>query len=181
MIVNQSPESEINYIESISNSYKEHSFAYVESLIFFPEYDLRPHATTIANGNEITGLLDSGSHVTVIGQNQYINSDWKVKLMPCNATIITADGTRHKVTGILFIHYHLNNCTRIVPTLVAPLDMKKPIFGIDFQRIFRIGMVFLESNVMEIETIAEEKVYEPHVLSIEQKDLLDSVVKMLPS
>lgn len=44
---------------------------YMESIIFFPKDDLRPYVTVTTSNKELTGLLDTGSHVTAIGQNMY--------------------------------------------------------------------------------------------------------------
>lgn len=49
------------------------SVTYVESLIFFPKEDIRPYTTATINDIKLTGLLDTGSNVTVIGKN-FINN-----------------------------------------------------------------------------------------------------------
>lgn len=107
--------------------------AYVESLIYFPKRDLRPHASVIANENSLECLLDTGSHVTVIGQNLYEARDWKTPLIPYETRIITADSTQHDTLGVLLLTYQLNYKKRVIPTLVVPIKMRKPILGIDFQ------------------------------------------------
>lgn len=152
------------------------------SLIYFSNNDLRPHATVEANGNHLSGLLDTGSHVTVVGQNLFESIDWKADLLPnrYESSIITADGTRHQIIGVMLIHYHLKNVTRVVPTMVVPVTMRKPIFGMDFQRIFKIAMVFLETNAIKVEPVKLENVVDNHVLTSKQKNLLDLVVNTLP-
>lgn len=155
-------------------------FTFIESLIFFPKNDLRPHAITLVNGEYVNGLLDTGSHATVIGQNLYESKEWNAKLLPYDTTVITADGSHHRVLGAMLLSYTLNEQTRVVPTLVMPYVMKKPIFGINFQRIFNIGLVFLESNSIEIDSSKEQNVYESHILTPEQNEQLDSVIKTLP-
>lgn len=154
--------------------------AYVESLIYFPKRDLRPHTRVIANENSIEGLLDTGSHVTVIGQNLYESRDWKTPLIPHETRIITADSTQHDTLGVLLLSYELNNKKRVVPTLVVPIIMKKPILGIDFQRCFDIGLTFLETNVLEVEASKQPSVYEAHNLSPEQLVQLNVAVQELP-
>ncbi|RYE21940.1 MAG: hypothetical protein EOP45_08935, partial [Sphingobacteriaceae bacterium] len=171
----------LNYLGQKSDKYIPPAVAYIESLIYFPKYDLRPHATVKVSDIDLSGLLDTGAHVTVMGQNLYESIDWKVELLAYDTSIITADGTRHRVLGILLLEYELNNKKRIVPTLVVPVVMKKLIFGMDFQRIFGIGLTFLETNAIEIEPVKEDKVMNSHDLTAAQKSLLDSVVLKLPS
>lgn len=91
---------------------------------------------------------------------------------------MTADGTRHDILGFLLLEYQLNNKIQIVPTLVVPIVMKKPIFGMDFQRRFRIELIMLEA----IDECApkQQKVFDSHVLSPEQQSLLSSVIDTIP-
>lgn len=174
---NSSPDVELNEKTFLSCIPE---FTFVESLIFFPKHDLRPHLMTVVNEKYINGLLDTGSHATVIGHNLYESMDWNEKLLPYETTVITADGTHHPVLGAMLLSYTVGTETRIVPTLVMPYVMKKPIFGINFQRIFNIGLVFLETNSIEIESNKESNIYESHILTPDQNRQLDSVVKSLP-
>lgn len=168
-IISQQQPSELN-----SNSLKnlletqrgeEPAYAYCESLIHFPRYDMRPHISATVGNTTLTGLLDTGSHVTVIGQNLYESIDWNVDLRPMNTIVITADGTRHAILGMLMLTYAVEGKSRIVPTLVMPVVMKKPLFGIDFQRIFGITMSFSEISVLDSETPKEPITFNAHVLS----------------
>lgn len=161
--------------------YQAPAVAYVESLIYFPRHDLRPHATVLANKNSIEGLIDTGSHATVIGQNLYEMYDWDTELKKVDTTVITADGTRHAALGLLFVEYGLNGRTRIIPTLVLPVVMKKPILGMDFQRMFGLAMVFIDTNAIEVEPAKETSVSDLHPLSPPQQSLLTSVVETLPT
>lgn len=153
---------------------------FVESVIFFPMDDQRPYITAKTGNIELTGLVDTGSHATVIGQNLYEANEWEVELQPHDTTIITADGTMHKAKGILLLTYEVHGKRRVVPTLVLPIVMKKPIFGIDFQRHFGIGMVMFNTEVIDIDTPKQQKVYDNHTLSEEQQSLLTSVIETLP-
>lgn len=49
------------------------------------------------------GSLDTGSHVTINGQNMYQAMDWEVLLQPHDTTVLTVDGTRHEIRGLLFL------------------------------------------------------------------------------
>lgn len=155
--------------------------SYVQSLISFPKSDWRPHVNVLANGNHLIGLLDTGSHVTVMGQNLFEAIDWNEQLIPVDTTIVTADGTRHNALGMMLLKYELGMKAAIVPTLVLPIVMKKPIFGIDFQRIFNIGMTIYETNSIDAPNTKLEKVFDAHTLSPTQQSLLNSVIESLPT
>lgn len=79
----------IDYLCQISGLRESSNVAYVESLIYFPKNDLRPHANVRVNGNSINGLLDTGSHVTVIGKNLYEAFNWGTELVKFDSSIIT--------------------------------------------------------------------------------------------
>lgn len=174
----QFPYNEVSIEEMQMNTPE---FTFVESLIFFPNQDLRPHVTARVGDIELTGLIDTGSHATVIGKCLYERyNSWKSKLYPYDTTIVTADGTRHSVMGVMLLQYEVNDVIRVVPTLVVPYVMRRPIFGVDFQRAFNMGMVFLDSFSIDVDSSQEPNVFDAHELSAEQKMILDSVVKKLP-
>lgn len=155
---------------------------YVESLIYYPNADARPHISIIANGISLTGLLDTGAHATVFGRDLYEGIvDWRTELQPIETVIITADGKPHSVLGALLLEYSLNGTKRVVPTLVADIQMKRPIFGMNFQRCFGIGLSFTQLNSIEIDPPKTDVLFEPHELTKEQKDQLDLVIKNIPS
>lgn len=153
---------------------------FIHSVIFFPKDDTRPYATATVGDFELTGLLDTGAHATAIGQNHYEANEWKVPLNPHNTLVITADGTRHRVMGILLLTYKINGLSRIVPTLVLPIVMKKPIFGMDFQHQFNMRLVMFDINSIEESAPKQEKVFDSHKLSNEQQTLLTSVIETFP-
>lgn len=155
--------------------------AYVKSLIFFPKEDQRPYTTATANDHELIGLLDTGSHVTVIGQNLYETIEWNTPLIPHDTMILTADGTRHQAKGVLLLKYKLGDKIKYVPTLVMPIVMKKPIFGIDFQRQFNIQLLMIETISIDEHIPKQQKVFDPHTLSTDQQSLLTSVINSLPA
>lgn len=154
--------------------------AYVRSVIFFPKDDPRPHATATVNNIELIGLLDTGSHVTVMGQNLYEAHHWSSNLLPHDTIVLTADGTKHEIMGMLLLQYIVNGKVKIVPTLVLPIVMKKIIFGVDFQRVFHMKMVMFDCDMIDAQIPKEQKVFDSHVLSTEQQSLLSSVINTIP-
>lgn len=80
---------------------------YMESLIYYPTHDPRPHTTPLVNGTYLDGLLDTGAHATVIGKDLYESIEWETDLQPIETVIFTADGTTHKCLGVLLLNYEL--------------------------------------------------------------------------
>lgn len=113
--------------------------------------------------------------------NFYEAYDWGTDLIEFDSSVLTADGTSHKILGLLFLVYEYNGQKKIVPTMVAPIVMKKPIFGIDFQRLFGIELAFREVNTIEMNPVKVENVITPHVLSPDQSNILETVVRKLPA
>lgn len=154
---------------------------YVESLIYFPAHDPRPHVKTIANGIVLNGLLDTGAHATLIGINMYESiSDWKTDLRPVESHVVTADGNRHDCLGAMLINFELNGKQKTIPLIVVNMSLKRPIFGMDFQRCFGIGLAFIETSAVEIFAPKEQLVLDSHELSEEQSKLLLETVKKIP-
>lgn len=74
---NQSNPTHLALLESIPKK------VYVESLIYYPSADARPHLSIVANGITLLGLLDTGAHATVFGRDLYESiADWKTDLQP---------------------------------------------------------------------------------------------------
>lgn len=182
----QAQPSSVQSIETKENSLNEielvlpPSVVYVESVIFFPKDDQRPYLTVKTGNIELTGLIDTGSHATVIGQNLYEANEWGVELKGHDTTIVTADGTKHQAMGILLLPYEVAGKSQIIPTIVLPIVMKKPIFGIDFQRRFGIKMVMGNIEEFELDAPKVQKVYDCHKLSKEQQSLLTTAIETLP-
>lgn len=154
---------------------------YVESLIYFPVHDPRPYAKAIANGIVLNGLLDTGAHATVIGRDMYESiCDWKTELQPIDSHIITADGTTHKCMGALLLKYELGNKRKIVPTVVVDMPLKRPIFGMDFQRCFDIGLHFNQTSSIELEAPKQTACTDNHELSTIEKEKLSHVIDKIP-
>lgn len=76
----------------------------VNNLIYAPENDSRPHTLVALNNFEISALLDTGAHATVLGydclsprEKSMIDS----QLVDSNVGIRTADNKIHRAMGIV--------------------------------------------------------------------------------
>lgn len=167
-------------VPSVANNATELCELRVSSLVDFPETDGRPHCPALANGWPLHGLLDTGAQVTIIGKNIYHeNRGFNVPLKPSTITITTADGTRHQPLGIIDVTYEVKGKSRTVPTCVAPMWMKKPLFGVDFQKAFNIKLL-MECDMVEVVPVKEKITSMPHQLTGEQQARLNEVIKLFP-
>lgn len=106
--------------------------------------------------NILTGLLDTGSHVTIIGIHFFEAFDWGTELIEFDSSVLTPDGTSNKILVVLFLAYEYNGKKKIIPTMVVPIVMEKPIFGIDSQLMFDIELAFRGANSIIVEFVKPE-------------------------
>lgn len=173
-VIEQTP---IEQVESVGNENDIH----IDSLIQFPERDLRPHATVKIEGIRFYGLVDSGAQCCVLSKDMVEkHSAWKEKMHPISKNIVTADNRRHAAIGEIELVYKFNGQTHSLKPIVVDLPMKRPIFGIDFQNKFGITMIVSEINAIEVEDEPEKEEVEKHELNDEQKLRLQKAIDLLP-
>lgn len=105
--------------------------------IYHPRSDGRPHVWVKVQGTGLLNvILDSGAQATVIGRNHFqaIKEFQTLPMRACFTTISTADRTKHFPIGEVDAEYTIKDKTRIVTTIVANIDIARPLFGINFQR-----------------------------------------------
>lgn len=148
------------------------------TLITVPKNDRRPHLRVEINGHIITGLLDSGANITILGKGtesivQTLNHDVSTP----NVSIRTADGSEHKTLAILSVPYTVGESTKSVRTLIIPTITTQLILGTDFWETFGIQPMFCCSVETDEEKPAKfDPVNVKHELSDTQQLQLDEVI-----
>lgn len=117
--------------------------------------DNRPYANIKINSFSISGLLDSGASLSILGfGSENIISNLNSPVQTITVTLRTADGTVHSSTGAINVPVTFNNKTREIQMLIVPTLSSKLILGIDFWDLFNIKPVICE----QVDTI-------PNILS----------------
>ena len=146
----KSVKANVNGVNAVTTTHNADEFEvvfYVNNMIYEPPNDNRPHANVKLNCIEVTGLLDTGAHVTVIGMN-HLSAEEKRSIQkwmkPTNIGIRTADNTIHKAVGMLKSEYSYHGRFACVQTIVMPNTSKKLLLGMDFMKAFNIGLMDCE-------------------------------------
>lgn len=95
--------------------------------------DPRPYATITINSKTITGLLDSGATVSVLGRGAIaLLEELGVKYKKVQSNITTADGTKNTIEGYVWLPVVFGNQTENIQFCIVP-NLKSPVYlGIDF-------------------------------------------------
>lgn len=152
----------------------------INSLIFTIRNDNRPYAEVYVGKKKLIGLLDSGADVTVLGKNaEKLIEELNLQKYEVNASVRTADGTKHNVSTYVKIPFTYDAHTHTISTLVIPTLSKQLILGMDFWRVFRIELFVgdeCDFTMNEIERIAKTSPVEiPHDLTPDQTQELQKV------
>lgn len=151
--------------------------------IFHPQPDGRPHIMVKVQGTApLLVILDSGAQATVIGRNHFqaIKEFQALPMRPCFTTISTADRTKHFPIGELDVEYTVEDKRRKVTTIVANMDIAKPLFGMNFQEAFTVRLVMMDVIDLKPMETPQKFVNEKHELTVEQQKILDDTVALFP-
>jgi len=136
-------------------------------------------------GTTMSGLLDSGASCTVLGKGAL---ELASRLGLCvfekeNASVKTADGTRHSVAGYIYVPFSFDGRLRIIPTLLIPTLNRELILGIDFWENFDIKPVIQVSHPSDQNEIFEigqsTNVKTDHSLTFLQESRLKKILEKL--
>lgn len=110
----------------------------------------RPYISIEVDNNPITGLLDSGSSVTILGNNNHIFfTKLGFSISQCKPTnFIAAGGQKLNCIGIIHLPITFLNQTHIMEVYVVPEINNRLILGMDFWRLFGLFPNHLNSVVM---------------------------------
>lgn len=132
----------------------------------------------------MTGLLDSGSQITVLGKDcTKIINKLNLKRKPIVALIKTADNSEHCVNHYVDMQYTLLGVTKTVKTLLCPSLSVRLVLGYDFWQIFDIKptvcqVTYLAQEVNLSSERDESELNNRHILTtIQDKSLKQAINK----
>lgn len=139
------------------------------------------------NGCIVTGLLDSGANITMLGEGtEHIVETLITQESFPPLKIRTADGSVHSTSNVINVPYTVNGKTRHVKTLIIPTITTKLILGTDFWDAFEIQPMFccaIEQD--DDDDIERPPKFEPvnvkHNLTEKQQYCLNEVVQLFPA
>lgn len=149
------------------------------ALITVPKNDRRPHLKVTINGYSLTGLLDSGAHITILGKDtEDITNTLDQDSEAPKLTIRTADGSEHKTSAVIGVPYTVGNTTIIVRTLIIHTITTSLILGTDFWQAFNIQPMFCcATDDNEDQPTKFDPVNVKHELNESQQNLLGEVIQ----
>lgn len=157
-------------------------FKLISETVLDKRTDLRPYATIEILGVTLTGLLDSGASVSVLGEGsiQFLE-EANVQYRPLKALVKTACGAPQSIIGRVKLNVKFKGIVKEIDFCICP-SLTQPIYlGIDFFVDFKIGKD-LFNNIEEIsltEDTGKDEV-EQHRLSESQQLKLDQVKTKFP-
>lgn len=110
--------------------------------------DNRPYIGVMLFDYPITGLLDSGSNVTIVGRDGIdVLSHLNLKILPRNfKPVSTADGVEQTVLGLTYLPLMIDDELHLFEALVVPTFNQSFIFGSDFCRKFDLKIDYLKNS-----------------------------------
>lgn len=155
-----------------------------------PKHDVRPYVTVKVADLPICGLLDSGSAVTIIGNNCHetlLATGLKLCSDNVSKTFIAAGGQNLSTTGYINLPICFENTLHILKAYVIPSVNCNLILGVDFWSKFEICPKYLSSitltdtstpNILEISHDSEElKLHSYNNLSDTQRINADNIIR----
>ncbi|BET00273.1 multicellular organismal development [Nesidiocoris tenuis] len=129
--------------------------------------DARPYLVVDVLGVEVPGLLDSGSHRTIVGASGYkLIKNLGLKVFPSTTEAVsTASGEACHVQGILDLPLKLGTKSILIEALLVPAVRSSLILGLDFWRkmeivpnLSRNTWMFSSSQSGQIMSLAAEPI-----------------------
>lgn len=103
------------------------------------------------DSNWIAGLLDSGSHVTLVGAKGLdLITECDVVTLPSPVYVKSASDCLHTCCQVSKAPYTYKDKTCMVPTLIVPELPRDLILGIDFWKTFGIAPELFETAAMDL-------------------------------
>lgn len=144
-------------------------------IIEAPVGDNRPHCEVSIFREKISGLLDSGANVSVLGKGaEKLLEKWNLERREQNAWVRTADGNRLKATESVILPMQFNGKTKYVQVLIVPEITKTLILGMNFWNSFSITPAVHE---ISLESAIEMSLKSD--ISNEQRNKLANVLRKL--
>lgn len=105
------------------------------------EQDLRPFLPVSIHGEEFSGLLDSGSEISIIGGSncKYFSTLCTPQRSTDVEEVVTANGSVSPVTGHVLLPVTVGESTAVVKFYIIPSVSTPLLLGINFWRAFGIA------------------------------------------
>lgn len=175
-----------NWIKTLKNFF---SCYKISSTLYSNDNDSkRPFISVRINNLNISGLLDSGSSVTILGNNSHLEIlKLGFKLFKSDLiTVSTASNQKIKSLGYFELPIFFNDQTHLIKVYVFPELFPSLILGIDFWKKFNLLPTVLSSvsqSNLKCSSIqdAEKKILPYEHLSANQKDIADNIIQRFKS
>lgn len=131
-----------NHLHFVTSFFSTYKVAAVRDVIVKPVGDDRPFLSVDIFGQRFSGLLDSGSAISIVGSELFEHfSQIGVKLQGCNdlSHITTANNSEAKIEGCLFLPVEFDGSTKVIRFYVVPDISTSLIFGVDFWKSFNLA------------------------------------------
>lgn len=145
----------------------------------------RPFINVLLNNVSLSGLLDSGSSLTILGKNSHLEI---LKLgFPLSKSkpvcVSTANNHKLKSLGHFDLPFTFNGQTHLIRAFVFPEITPSLILGVDFWKKFNlVPNLFSTIFNTNCHVISDDKKILPYYnLSKSQKDIADDIIKRYKS
>lgn len=146
--------------------------------------DDRPYIKVRVFNDIITGLLDSGANVSVLGQNclEFLQRN-NIPYRPVKSSLSIANGSRQNVLGFCKLPICFKNVTKDIVFYLVPTLGQEAYFGTNFWREFALAPDIIPTvSSLELQsTNLGDRDTKFHNLTPEQTLLLEKVVLKFPS
>lgn len=166
-------------METVTRYYKSYNIATI--LKNAPPNDTRPYVNIKINDITASGLLDSGSAATIIGNNAHhslLNRGLKL-LTDDSINITAASGHTLQSIGYINLPVHFENKFHIMKSYVVPGVQSSLILGIDFWRAFHLCPKYLGSLQLDKIPLIDLNVSTSSISCVNSYDNLDSSQKAI--
>lgn len=147
--------------------------------------DNRVYVNIEMEGKMISGLLDSGASVSILGKGcREITDELDLELIPIFSNVKTASGHQHRILGKVKVSIRYKDREDDLFMYLCP-DLEQALYlGIDFWRKFELAPEVIGIDELNMDRIMEDfsgdsdsNKIRPHNLNPEQKERLNKVIR----
>jgi hypothetical protein len=168
----------LTYLRNFFNLYK------ISSVLYEEEKDHnRPFLNFTIDGIPFSGLLDSGSSLTILGNNSHLDLLKKGYSLSKSCPLSVATANNHKLQSLGYIDLLMtfNNQTHAIRAYAFPEIHPSIILGVDFWKTFNLIPELLKPTIfdnVQCNTITSDtgKILTYEALSTEQKDIAADII-----
>lgn len=158
----------------IGENHNDNSNFEISPLLVNVDNDIRPYISVKMYGLEVVALLDTGATSTILGRGgQYLIDQFNIDICPPDSSnVFVADGSKQKVTGIVYLPIIVDNSCKLVRGLIVPSISHSLILGVDFARQFQLKVDFKDNewkvqSKNQVSLVSEENDNDPKLISLD--------------